>query len=972
MDKRKKGTSIRRTTVDAMLLVIVVQILIIIGAIIISGVAGKLENNGFKIFAQTVNNRTSYVEEELRNSIMAVDGNVTDMASDYEANFKDKDTDNEMNILNFFETQVDTIIKLLRDSGGTGAFIILNDDTQNTNTHSSLYVVDNDPKYNDIKNNSDIFILKGPKEIFTNNKIPAHINWNYGITMKDKQKELFDIPYNAGVNYNENKELGYWYIGPDFYDNNNNMVAYVRPIIGATGNVIGVMGVEIGERYLFSMLPDNEISKDIGSGYILAKSDENEQFEPIIIDGAYLKKVFPRNEKIELTIVNEETQEYRLKNNNELAIIKEKLNIYDDNSPYESDDLYLMGVGDMKGITEGADDLKKAITVSVVLSLALSIGMALLIGEIISKPTTQMMKGIKEVKPGKEINLVKTGIVELDALAKSVEDLNKNVLESVLKTDKIISMVGTDIGFFAFNFKENDVDVSPTLISMFGLEDKVNKEGSIDLDIMMLTLERIKRNLVESDIYKIIDNDDEKWFKIESIGTETGELGVVIDVTKEEISKQALMRERDFDMLTGVYNRFAFHRIINKIVDKKNLQISAFAMGDLDNLKHINDTYGHDTGDLYIKAIADYLQIYFKDKRVLYARMSGDEFYIFVYGYESKEEVRDILYGFNISLGHQYIDLPDNTRFKLRMSMGLAWYPDDGEDVEELSKLADFAMYQGKHSIKGGIREFDKNVYDNESYMFTGKEELVSILDNQLFEYAFQPIINCSTGDIYGYEALIRPSGKTINTPDKLINLAKIQGQLWKVEKNTFYTVLELSKKYASYLEGCKIFINSVPNQVLNEMEYADLEYNYKEIIHRLVIEITEGENIDEVTLIRKKKLAEKWKAMIAIDDYGSGYANETLLVNLKPNIIKIDKFLVNDIENNKDKYVLVKNLINFAKKNLVTVVAEGVETKEQLETVMKLGVDMIQGFYIAKPMHLPNYDVTNIKEEIKNIKSKM
>ncbi|MEG1684289.1 MAG: EAL domain-containing protein, partial [Oscillospiraceae bacterium] len=290
-------------------------------------------------------------------------------------------------------------------------------------------------------------------------------------------------------------------------------------------------------------------------------------------------------------------------------------------------------------------------------------------------------------------------------------------------------------------------------------------------------------------------------------------------------------------------------------------------------------------------------------------------------------------------------------------------------EPEELMRYADFAMYQGKHTIKGGIREFDSQIYQEQSYLFTGKEELYTVLDEQLFTYAFQPIVSAADGSIYGYEALMRPGGKTLNSPDKLLNLAQMEGQLYKVERNTFYTVLGLASLYRELFQKCKLFLNSVPNQVLKETEYEELTHLYADCLDCLVIEITESESINDASLSRKKDLVKQWGALLALDDYGTGYANDMLLLNLEPNLIKIDRFLVDGIETDKNKLDLVKKTIAFAAEREISVIAEGVETESQLRVLLAAGIDLIQGYYVAKPMPLPNFDCSEIAKTIAAIR---
>jgi len=305
------------------------------------------------------------------------------------------------------------------------------------------------------------------------------------------------------------------------------------------------------------------------------------------------------------------------------------------------------------------------------------------------------------------------------------------------------------------------------------------------------------------------------------------------------------------------------------------------------------------------------------------------------------------------------------------MSGGIAWYGNDSLELGELIRFADFAMYQGKHSIKGMIREFNKEDFEKESFLLSGREELNRVLDNQLIDYAFQPIIEMKTGSIYGFEALLRPQSELLNTPMKLIEIAKEQSLLWKIEKITFFKLLAHYKQYREMFKDCKLFINSVPNELLTEDEYAQLEKWYPEILNFVVLEISENEKLNDDMIKSKRALLKSWGGLIALDDYGSEYNDEISLLTLKPHIIKIDKAIVANIETDANHQLIVNNLFEYAKTKGILVLAEGVETYSQMEYLVNLGIDLFQGFYIARPQFQPQFDNAKIKKELQEIHEK-
>ena len=951
-----KGRSFLYRLIAAMIMIVLLQLAIIGGALIASKVIPNLNSSSYELFAKTVSNRKNYLENEMIERWSAINDFIPQIMEEFPEEQFAQEGFSQGVIMGFLENSISPLISMLRDTGTTGSFIILDDQSKIGDTRSCLYFKDYSPTYNDLQKNSDLFILKGPLEFLNKYKIPIDVMWSYGLSLTEDNSDLYYKPYTAAQTVKDYRHLGYWGTSTALNDESAKVITYTKPLITSDGTVIGVVGVEIAQDYVYKMLPQDELSEGNINGYALMLQTGEDLFQPIMMQGAAFKQVLEYGKSVEVRR-GETVENFASNMQRALSASCQEITLYNKNTPFNNEKWFLMGIIESGGITKYSHNLYNSLIAAILSSLGMGIIIAIVIGASFSRPTAALVKTIRNIKPGQPMQLESTGISEIDELVAAVEQLNNDVLNSVTKTDKIINMVDIAIGTFDYKTNSNVVQVSQGLLDMVELPTLPEDELTVDKDIFLDFLQQLKRKKTERNICQY-RNEPPRWLKIESVATDSGVLGIIMDVTKEELDKRSLILERDYDLLTGIYNRFAFQREYSQIFYNLTFRNAAFLMGDLDNLKYVNDTYGHDVGDAYIKAAAQTIKTFFSPLKALFARMSGDEFYVFIYGEESVEDIRKIIHDFYDVFNNSYVNLPDGTKFKLKMSSGVSWFGKDSISSEELIHFADFAMYQGKHSIKGGIREFEKEVYDSDSYMLTGKEELYSILDEQLIEYVFQPIVWAENRNVYGYEALMRPLGRNINTPIRLIHLAQAQGQLWKVEKNSFFMVLDLYKKYEERMKGCKIFINSVPNQALKQNEYEELERLYSDILDKVVIEITESESINDEILERKRELIQSWKGMLALDDYGAGYANDISLLNLRPNIIKIDRFLIQDIETNVDKQAIFNKTIAFAKDRGILVLAEGVETSGQLETVRSLGVDLVQGYYISRPLPIPNYEV--------------
>jgi len=224
------------------------------------------------------------------------------------------------------------------------------------------------------------------------------------------------------------------------------------------------------------------------------------------------------------------------------------------------------------------------------------------------------------------------------------------------------------------------------------------------------------------------------------------------------------------------------------------------------------------------------------------------------------------------------------------------------------------------------------------------------LVDNNSFKYNFQPIINAKNGEIFAYESLMRSPSEIGLFPRDILKYAEISQQLYSIEFYTFFNSLRYYYENQDKFCGRKLFINSIPSITLSQKDLNMLIKLYGDITKNTVIEILEDDDDTDESCCAFEHIRELFGCQIAIDDYGSGYSNESKLINNNPNFIKIDITLISSIDSDMKKQILVSNIIKFASKYDIKVLAEGVETKEELKKLIELGVDFIQGFYIARP----------------------
>lgn len=531
----------------------------------------------------------------------------------------------------------------------------------------------------------------------------------------------------------------------------------------------------------------------------------------------------------------------------------------------------------------------------------------------------------------------------------------------------IMEMASVEIGGYELRFDTGSVFYTENFFSILGIP------LSAELPMNIEKFREILKEYTEKNLYKTksgstklycirIPEKGVRYVRMEVKNENWVQIGLVEDVTVSMRERLRIEHERDYDTLTGLYNRRAFKRESESIFGRrKKIRHAAFIMLDLDNLKYINDTFGHDWGDEYIRQAGMCLEEG-TPKGTLCAHISGDEFNILFYGYESQNAIRKEISKLKREISSRIIRLPNGQEFHLSISGGIAWYPEDSNSLGVMRKHADFAMYQVKQTDKGRIAEFDQKAYEEKYRDSQIRKEFHRFVKEELVTYYFQPIISAKTGKIEAYEALMRANLPILKRPDVVMKIAREEGALREIERMTMFRATEA---FADLREKKRIkgdallFINSIASQHMAAKDEIEFNNRYAELQKQIVIEITEEESIDYHALEIKRN-APGFEGAFALDDYGSGYSNEKSLLDLAPKYIKVDLSIIRDIDTDPDKQQIVENIVAYAHKRDMKIVAEGLETPEEIQKVLELEVDLLQGFYLARPEPVPG----NINED--------
>ncbi|MGL4762161.1 MAG: EAL domain-containing protein [Sarcina sp.] len=405
------------------------------------------------------------------------------------------------------------------------------------------------------------------------------------------------------------------------------------------------------------------------------------------------------------------------------------------------------------------------------------------------------------------------------------------------------------------------------------------------------------------------------------------------------------------DALTSIENRHSITRAISDLV--KDKEEFAILFMDLDNFKVINDNLGHEVGDnLLIKISDDLICIKSQYDNLLVGRLGGDEFVIIRKGKNSDEKIKKLAQKILTRINKLYNI--SSYSYEIKASMGISYFPQHTSEESELLQYSDIAMYCSK---KRGGNTFEVFTPKMLEPLKIEKMLKKAILNNE-FEVYLQPIYNLERNTVKGAEALVRwnKDGEVI-APFKFLQVAKNTGDIVDIDNLVFSKAVALCKEiiasgktnfYIS-INTSKLFLQQVGliPFILNE-----LKENYI-LPEHIKIEITEDEIIDdfEYTIEILNKIREIG-IDIYLDDFGVGYSSFSHIKILPVDVIKIDRSLILDIENNKKTQEIVKTMILLAHSLSMEVVCEGIEEGVQVDILKKLECDSIQGYYYSKPLN--------------------
>ncbi len=455
----------------------------------------------------------------------------------------------------------------------------------------------------------------------------------------------------------------------------------------------------------------------------------------------------------------------------------------------------------------------------------------------------------------------------------------------------------------------------------------------------------------------------EMELNVDAITDEDGKIshyvGVFSDITSRKGTEKELLKLSNTDPLTELPNRSFFQASHSNIV-RRDTQHALICL-DMDNFKKINDSLGHQTGDILIKQIAKRLQKIAGTKATCY-RLGGDEFSILI---DNSTDIHHITHFAQTILDNMARPFIINKQeFVLGASLGIAFYPEDGSNSQELLKNADTAMYFAKNAGGNKYQFFSGEMNQNAVRQLQIENLIRHGLKEDLFTVFYQPKVDIASGKLVSMEALVRYEHpeKGLVSPAQFIPLAEQTGQIIEIGEVVLRKACEDTKRWVD----AGLFTGRVAvNIAARQFEIPDLDERIMSILQKaglsalhLECEITEGTLMQspENALRMMQRLRERG-IHLALDDFGTGYSSLAYLKRFPINTLKIDKAFIDDIATSAEDRHMAQAIITIAHNLGLKVVAEGVEHESQLSILRRYKCEMLQGYLYSKPLNAVKFE---------------
>lgn len=932
-------------------IIIILQVAVLLSVVYFGRVPQKIREDAYQNFDKDVSVNITNIKDTVSSEQVfnAYTFALTNLLKKSFPSFDAIPSSTKNEQLNFLEDTPKFLIDLINTTKADAAYIIVvdDDDVASDEYEEEGIYISYGNTYGDYQYNAKVMSKDLIVDLYNLNTQESIENFK--INTQDNNNKFYNLLANGAID--RGFPLSYYSIRYQGYLKED-VINLAFPIYNIDGECVVIYGVEYSVADFIRSSPKNEEITYV-LGYTL-----NDNF--IVYPSVTWGKEDPdlTGDSIKITSLPTLDKYYSLVDNNNYAISVNNIGFYKEaTNPYINDNWVVLGFIDSKELTASSTFIETVILIIISLSLIFGAVTIYITVTKVANPIKVLSDEVRDRPNNNYYEFTKSNIEEVNNLILSFDKLSYDVLQY---SNKITSAINTFLLGIYFYQDEVQVYCTQAFLEMCGSN---LKEGYIDREAFDELYNCIVSSYYDKK-YEAYQLDNDHWIKLETKIESSFTLGIVTDITERVNEVMKMEKELDIDGFTSLYNRIAFRKLATNIIENYSDKVIAVAMWDMDKLKYINDRYGHEAGDKYIIQFANIIRILEKSNGVV-ARRSGDEFFAILYS-DNKEDIIKELEKVRSIINQSVLEISSGITEKIRASVGIAWYPENGQDLDSLLAYADKKLYQSKYEFDGLSNIVNTNI-ETHVNLYHFNKELAKIIDGDYVTFAYQPIVSARTGEIFGYEMLMRIFSDILNNPKKLLDIARENEKLDIVEELTFKKGFESYQLNINNIKDKKIFLNSISNVKLADRAMNELLEISNNNLEMLVVELTDLPNADQSLVKEKIERFKNLNAQVAIDNFKHEFI-ELVNENIDVDFIKVDMSIINNIESFIEQQNALEDIIRFARANNYKVVAVGIKNYEELKIVINSGVDYLQGYYLAEPTVKPSNLKNEVIKEIKKL----